>query len=48
MKFCFDFQFYIKDTLKCYYNFKDGTFTDLRNGQTFKAGESIDTIKPIN
>ena len=32
----------------CRYNFADGTFTDLRNGQTFKAGESIDTIKPIN
>ena len=32
----------------CRYNFADGTFTDIRNGQTFKAGESIDTIKPIN
>ena len=32
----------------CRYNFADGTFTDLRNGQIFKAGESIDTIKPIN
>ena len=32
----------------CRYNCADGTFTDLRNGQTFKAGESIDTIKPIN
>ena len=27
--------------------FKDGAFTDLRNGQTFKAGESIDSRKPI-
>ena len=32
----------------CRYNFADGTFTDLRNGQIFQAGESIDTIKPIN
>ena len=48
MMFCYDFQSYIKDTLKCRYNFKDVTFTDLRNEQTFKAGESIDTIKPIN
>ena len=31
----------------CRYNFADGTFTDLRNGQTFKAGESIDSRKPI-
>jgi len=46
MMFGQDFQFYIKNTLKCRYNFKDGTFTDLRNGQTFKAGESIDTINP--
>ena len=46
MMFCKDFQFY-KDTLKCRYNFKDGAFTDLRNGQTFKAGESIDNRKPI-
>ena len=47
MMFCKDFQFYIKDTLKCRYNFKDGAFTDLRNKQTFKAGESIDNRKPI-
>ena len=48
MMFCYDFQFYIKDNLRCRYNFKDGIFTDLRNGQIFKVGESIDTIKPIN
>mgnify|MGYP001209941374 CR=1 FL=1 len=31
----------------CRYNFTDGTYTVLNSGQTFKAGDSIDTRKPI-
>ena len=31
----------------CKYNFADNTYTVLNSGQTFKAGESIDSRKPI-
>ena len=32
----------------CSYNFSNNTYKVLNSGQTFKAGESIDTRKPIN
>ena len=32
----------------CKYNFSNGTYTVLNSGKTYKAGESIDTRKPIN
>ena len=31
----------------CKYNFSNNTYTVLNSGQTFKAGESIDTRKPM-
>tara|TARA_B100000674_G_scaffold468234_1_gene453978 strand:- start:460 stop:1362 length:903 start_codon:yes stop_codon:yes gene_type:complete len=32
----------------CRYNFADNTYTIINSGQTFKAGDSIDTRTPIN
>jgi len=32
----------------CKYNFSNNTYTVLSSGKTYKAGESIDTRKPIN
>ena len=32
----------------CRYNFSNGTYTVLNSGQTFNAGDSIDTRQPIN
>ena len=32
----------------CKYNFSNNTYTVLSSGITYKAGESIDTRKPIN
>ena len=32
----------------CKYNFSNNTYTVLSSGQTFNAGDSVDTRKPIN
>ena len=41
MMFCYDFQFYIKDNLRCRYNFKDGTFTDLLMDKLLKQMKEL-------